>query len=454
MSKDKKHIDQLIQDKLLQSEVRPPENSWNAIEASLDASKAKPLLYYVRYVAAAAIVGLLITIGVFQLKNPEELPVVFTVIEQDAIDAEETKAAQDSVIQNQNIDTKIVIPQKSGVEFIKNVASIPKLQQIKAEDELKLPIETTVHSIHGIYSISTIAHNNFIMELPTKLIQKTAEELYQDYLAINEQMFANENDSKVQKNKLQSLDIGYGSAMALAFGNRSDNPTDSYHSLSNSNKEEESLNLFSFGINLNYKISKRFNIQTGIGYFKQGISIKDLRVFAIAGETASTLNDGQLSSGIAANTSHGNIVINQNEYLLDNSSNLGNAEFYQLSGVVYGFNLSQYFEYIEIPIIAAYSLIDHKFKVTLLAGLNTGILVGNKVFLNNTENLQVGTTEEMNTFLYKGILGFSVDYPIFKKFHLFISPSLRYQLNKSNKMVTEIPNRSYIDFKTGLSFWF
>lgn len=466
MSKDKKHIEQLIQDKLLQLEVRPPEHSWNAIEESLDASKAKPMLFYVRYVSAAAIVALLITVGIFQLKSPEGIPDVITLIEQDTIEIKEVNTAQDSVLKQLDLKEKIIIPQKSGIEISEDVALMPKpiKDELNVETAFASSIESTIESITGIYTTFTIALNNYVFDILPNTKQKMAEELYQDYLAKNEQLFKEDEGLKSRSGKFLSLGMGYGSAATFNFSGDTryndvaSDPTsglnESLYSVSNSNKSEEALNAFSFGLNINYQITKRLTIQSGLGYYKQGQSIKDLYVFAISGEHNSSFNDGIWSSKIAANTQNGNILIKESQFLLDNSSNLGTNEVFGISGMLYAFDLFQYFEYLEIPIIAAYTLTNNRLKFSVLAGINTGILIGNKVFVDNAPSVSIGSTEDMNTFVYKGIIGFSIDLPVFKQFHLFVSPSFRYQLNKTNKNVDAIPNCSYLDIKTGLSYWF
>lgn len=465
MSKDKEHMDKTIQDKLLQAEVRPPVNSWNAIEASLDAaSKARPMLYYARYVAAAALVGLLITIGVFQLGGPEKQPDVITIVDQDTIDIKEV--VRDSIIQQSGIEETVIKPKESGIREKRNIAIVDelKVQESVIEQKSPLMMESILKSLDGIYNTSTIALNTLIFDLPEHNPPKSPEQLYKEYLAANYELFKEDEKLTSRINKFSSVGLGYGSAFAASIGQRSGEmagpPMDAgsgYYalsSISNSNKPEESLNTISLGININYQITKRLSIQSGLGYYKQGQSIDNLHVFAISEENNSSFNDGTLGSKIAANTLNGNIVIKQSNFLLNNSKNLGLSEFTGISGVLYGFDLSQYFEYLEIPLIAGYTVLDQRFKFTLLAGLNTGILIGNNVYINDAESVSVGSTEDMNTFVYKGIMGFSIDYPIFKQIHLFISPTYRYQLNKTNKNVDAIPNRSYLDLKTGLSFWF
>lgn len=467
MSKDKEHMDKTIQDKLLQAEVTPPVNSWNAIEASLDgASNAKPMLYYVRYVAAAALVGLLITIGVFQLGGPEKQPDVITIVDQDTIDIKEV--VQDSMIQQPGIEETVIKPKESGIRERRNIAIIaePKIKESVIEQKSPLIMESILKSLDGIYHTSAIALNTIIFDLPKHKSTKSAKQLYKEYLAANYKLFNDDEKLTDRTDKFRSVALGYGSALAASIGQRSgemaSDPAmdtgsgynEALFSISNSNKPEERLNNFSFGLNVNYQITKRLTLQSGIGYYKQGQAIKDLNVFSISGDSYSAFNDGLWSSKIAANTQNGNIVVKESTFLLDNSINLGQSDISGISGILYTFDLSQYFEYLEIPLIAGYTLLDRRFKLTLLAGLNTGILIGNNVYITDAESISIGSTEDMNTFIYKGIMGFSIDLPVFKQFHLFISPSFRYQLNKTNKNVDAIPNRSYLDFKTGLSYWF
>ena len=56
----------------------------------------------------------------------------------------------------------------------------------------------------------------------------------------------------------------------------------------------------------------------------------------------------------------------------------------------------------------------------MLSGINTGVLVGNNVTVKNeTGKYNVGETTDINKLIYSGMLGFNLEYELFKKHLIF-----------------------------------
>jgi len=118
-------------------------------------------------------------------------------------------------------------------------------------------------------------------------------------------------------------------------------------------------------------------------------------------------------------------------------------------------NVSQNFEYLEIPVYLRYTIIDRKFGVEMIGGVSSNVLVSNQVYLEGTSgNNLIGETEDMESVSYSGSFGLGFKYGLSKHFYLNVEPRIKYYLNS-------LSNNSSVSYKpytvgvyTGLSYQF
>jgi hypothetical protein len=117
--------------------------------------------------------------------------------------------------------------------------------------------------------------------------------------------------------------------------------------------------------------------------------------------------------------------------------------------------LRQQAEYVEIPLILQYKIIDQKLDVKLNGGINTGILVSNTAIIQNSEHkFWDGKTNELNQFVYNASFGLGIEYPVSNKISLNLEPTFRYTLNSHAKSsdVFDYPYRFGVF--TGVNYMF
>lgn len=115
----------------------------------------------------------------------------------------------------------------------------------------------------------------------------------------------------------------------------------------------------------------------------------------------------------------------------------------------------QVFDYIEIPFLVRYQLLDQKFGIQLMAGVNTGFLVGNSAYLDNGGGrTNIGKTSDMNSVSYSSNFGLGLGYKLSPTLQLRFEPQIRYFLESlsSNPDVTYKPYT--FGFYTGISYSF
>lgn len=263
-----------------------------------------------------------------------------------------------------------------------------------------------------------------------------------------------ENKSSADESRLRGWSVGL--AFAPTSVDRSSGiltrNADYFYDAANSEMSfvsEKDLPAYSGGVNLVYQISERWSFQSGIYYLKQGQRIENFSV--LQNSAFSQLSN---ASNTTTNSYFGNIVFDNYSLLADNATA---SDFAELSNGIsyssYSDNLLQQFELIEIPLIANYKIINRKAVFSIMAGISPGILVGNKVYLEDYSE-PIGKTEAINTLIYKSVLGVSFEYPLSQKLYFNLSPIFKYQLNNFNKNAIVSEKLKYLEFKTGLNYRF
>jgi hypothetical protein len=97
------------------------------------------------------------------------------------------------------------------------------------------------------------------------------------------------------------------------------------------------------------------------------------------------------------------------------------------------FEYQQQAQYVEVPMVLRYNLIDKRIGMNLLGGINTNFLVNNLVQLaNESEIIANGKIEGLRAVTFSSSLGVGVNYELTKRFNLSLEPTLKVQLNSLN----------------------
>lgn len=214
------------------------------------------------------------------------------------------------------------------------------------------------------------------------------------------------------------------------------------------NTEMNAVNSYSGGLNVQYKSEKRWAVQSGVYYSKRRKAIENLIVNSYVYNYqniyyAQTALDEVYFDEDAANQ-------------FDEMRKTGEIE----NAVSGGYNqmiyqsdldLVQSFDYIEIPLILKYALIDKRLDVHLLGGVSTDILVNNNILVvSNSTELWNGAQNNAKMLNYSSTIGVGVEYALTKRLSLTLQPSVRHLLSSNTAKNYNFPS-SFACF-TGLRF--
>ena len=198
---------------------------------------------------------------------------------------------------------------------------------------------------------------------------------------------------------------------------------------------ESPLLAYSGGINVSYKMFSRWSVQAGVFYSQMGQSINNVipvtyMYAAVSSNSSYTKNFVRTSSGSAtvasnlksdANTTYASYFNAETPSTAANSAtNISSPAKYRLF---------ERFDYIEIPLMLRYKMIDGKLNLYVSGGMSTNILVNNNVFVDNgSETVKGGTILMARPINYSSMMGLGFGYQINRNLSVEFEPLFKYFL--------------------------
>jgi hypothetical protein len=222
----------------------------------------------------------------------------------------------------------------------------------------------------------------------------------------------------------------------------------------------------SSGVSVQYKASKRWIVESGVYYAQNGQeSENSIHLFANNNDNmyAMELSDKSYFSN-AVRVENNNLAMNSTAGVIAFSGTPKGAELsadFEASKpdvsnlMVPNGQFSQVFQFMEIPLYVRYRIVDSKFGVELITGLNAGIVVGNDAYIDNQYGKQnIGETQDISPVNLSGTVGVGLNYALGKHFAVAIEPRFNYYLNSINTN-SSVEFRPYrLGFYTGVSYEF
>jgi hypothetical protein len=236
-------------------------------------------------------------------------------------------------------------------------------------------------------------------------------------------------------------------------------------SKSSMNNIEKGIVSYASGVLVGYEASSRLTFQTGVYYMKMGQETDNVSNFAKPVAKSATylsysLND--INQETVTN-SIGTIDAPAADLYFDGSTENSGKQSYgpdnlalsRADEVSSKKNIEQTFEFIEVPFLAKYKIIDRKIDLHLIGGLSTHVLVNNKTKLISDDNsVTEGKTSNVETMNYSSSVGFGVAYKLRKNLMLNVEPTFKYYLNSFNTNSVVKTHPYAFGIYSGISFKF
>ncbi|MEM7549765.1 MAG: porin family protein [Bacteroidota bacterium] len=182
--------------------------------------------------------------------------------------------------------------------------------------------------------------------------------------------------------------------------------------------EESSGSYYSAGINFGLNLTSRWSIQSGLAYANYGSG------------TSTNLISEQGEEQVAIHFSNLTELDNSDEVLFTENVNLDNR-----------------LEFVSVPLIAGYAVVNRKWKLIINAGLSSDFFVQNTLSGVNGLSDQSISSDDNTGFrdvVFRGITGLELNYPFAKNYSFTLQPNVRFSLNEATLSETNITSRPNI----------
>jgi hypothetical protein len=409
---DGHYIDKRFSEELQGLEVNPPVEAWMAISEGMDTRKRRRLLPLFLRSAAAIAAFVVATFSFwFFVFDEDESDALMTL--QNPIASPEPSALSESGALTDYVDL-----------FPDNISGSPENKT--HEIRLSLPEPLLIAQAGNVHMLQP--KTTAKLEASRHIFFPAAESP-QDNIAYIEMA-----DDYVQPAVLpdpqptgtSGFSLGAHFAPQYNYRHLANNSNSTYAEIPFSSLESQLLTL-SAGLSVNYRLSSRWIIQTGLNYNNMGQFIKDIHAFHHVNNLPLYYQSQEIL------TSMGNITINDPYHHFDDvkssrvssKQSLDNFDIKSLHKTDDG--LTQIFRFAEIPILMRYQLYSRNVGVQLKGGFAANYLLQKDVFLGtNLMQTPIGETHGIELFNMSFIGGFALNIPVTKGLMLQMEPTLQY----------------------------
>ncbi len=280
-----------------------------------------------------------------------------------------------------------------------------------------------------------IDKNNTILDLKTIEIKKNDSSKIAVVELNTLEKLLNEKEVKELKKKEPKLNRWQvtSNVAPIYFSSASnDSPLDAKFN----NNQKDFISSTGAGLGVNYAVTKKLKIRTGINVLSMSYSTKDVVFYQTPiNDKLNNLNPNAIGSRMQIE----NLSISSTPKVNGKSSSAIDIPS-QVN--INGGSLNQKIGYVEVPLEMAYKVLNKKLSVDIIGGLSTFYLRENTVSLkSSTVEMEIGEAKNLNKFHYSGNLGIGFKYGFLNHFEASVEPIYKYQINTfSNSELNFRPN--------------
>lgn len=437
--KENEHIDKIIRQNLFGAKIKVPDSAWSKISTEIDKlDRIKKIMLFQKLSGVAAIFLLFIILGIIFYLNPRTPQKIST-----------NDSTNRTLKQHEN---KLILSDSIPKFY-------PQTTMLLSNNRLLQSHKKEIHGPLNFNDKTIIAYNPRIIF--SKFIdskQNTIPYIQQKkettspfaYDEIDEGF----NTSDINGNKNWGISLNYSP------GKPSINASEYPSSLLNSNFYNITIDgtslpeayenvqpSYTIGFNISFSMKGRWSIITGIQYLNQKNEVVNFRIQSNTADVGETIyitetKFGQIQLNDYEKFQEKNLYVNS--YTLSTNSNIFS----------YNSTLVQHFDFLEIPLLLSYDLNHKKYAFSFIGGINSGFLIGNKTFIKNQASENIGITTNINPFVIKSVIGFSLEYPLNEHFYLTMTPTHKYQLNRINTGIFDYYHMHFFDIGIAIKYNF
>lgn len=470
------NIDRIFREGLKDFEVAPPSEVWEGVMQG-HTYKKKGVLPIFRY-AAAAVAMLLVVGSLYTIINKprpdesvagnlqDEKALVQKNLQKDTPQPIQsiTPTIKDDIkfvekVVQENIDAEKPLIAETQINIVKTeLVDISSDKVLQTREPVYIRNETNIFLLAENYH--PIESKSLCFFVDDKSIILNSKVTYSDEGLPVFNDFANEPiGQKIENNGGWS----FGAKFSPLYTSRNVTMSMPGNFKEMYDNVEEGIIAFSGGFNFKYKAADRISIHTGLFYSRMGQKITDLVAYDVPPYIASTFPVKDGFNNITLNSSFG-VVVASETYLyieditvarVENKYSLDYFDPVKLGLEGFDAEITQSFEYIEIPLLVSYKVVDRVIDFQILGGVSTNLLIGNNVFAEfDGQRINLGKTDGIYKINYSSVIGFGIEYGFSDQLSFSIEPTFKYYINSFSSATKLHVHPFSIGLFSGVSYKF
>ena len=447
---DKKNIDRFFQEQFKDFEMPPKEQVWKNIETELKKEKKerKTIPFWIKFpgIAAAILLGILALNTLFSDHSGSKNSGVTKSENKDTVPPQKEKNFNPLQIEKTApiVVNKIKTGQKNEKEFTSS--NQPEVNSSKNKETTQSSAIVYLQKNHP--SVKPAIINTIDLSTNENVTEKIAATTFKPFDITANKTLEKDHLKEHENATIAAIDSKNKSSNTAGTLNELDeilktkkhkevevvnaknkwqitpniaavylNPNSAGSSIDPQFSENQKTtdNSLSFGVGVNYAVSNKVTLRSGINKLELGYNT----------------NDVVYSTGLS-NNNLANINYTSNALIeIKNESNSSMLSLFEInlqktnSGAI-----NQKMGYYEVPLEISYAILDKKFGINLIGGVSTLFLNQNKISLVSSEtNVTLGEAKNLNQINFSTNVGIGFQYEIVKSFQINFEPMLKYQMN-------------------------
>lgn len=415
------NIDLAFRDGLKSLEVLPPTEVWENVRSQITSSR--PSVFYFRVAAGIAAIVSLGLLAFFVGMKTSESAIGSMLAEQTLAPAELSQftAQQDDLsVMAELVDREPLV-----------------MQDYVSSEESPLRSSTDYSPGPQLLKASPVLINDKTYERASFILLNKEANLRDQRI-----------DSEIQEELLVGANLNSNSDMRegrwmvgarisptyLSTNLKADN-----NILSGQQGEESAILSYTGGLSVVYSVGSRLSLQTGIYYSSLGRQVSDIQSYSgyasYADSKGGKIFGVATTTGTIASTNRDIYLVDQGGNRITSAASVNNFDPDKAGLSPFGSSLRQSFEYIEVPFMLSYKLIDKRVDFNIMGGMSYSLLLDNEVYaVSDGSVIPIGSMEDLAGILLSSSFGMSMNYSLSDNFSLNLEPSIRYFLNSDGSL--------------------
>ncbi|MCF6241819.1 MAG: PorT family protein [Bacteroidales bacterium] len=432
MLEEPNHIDELFNDFLHDYEENVPHFIWNNVKDELNARKKIRILQRLRTIAAS--VALLAAFGLgYYISNPGTIKKIKTVADtgHKLLIEDKTNKGDSLELKEEGAIKKQENPQNNELSLSNSINT----NHTPATDYEKLGVFDSSYLFRKYnYVISLFKEKNTEQKKSFLAVsEQQSNQLLTDTLLLRKENLHSEDFPSLKENNKKLSAWSFGTKFSPIFSVEEGSTVQAEQTQGvksgidqgpDLKPDEKAITSFTGGININYRLNDRISFESGIFYLNKKQSADNL--------IASQNNE----------FGNGDFIVHTPGQSID-LQDIGDAHIIKQSYSTSYYNLNASFianaEYIELPLIIRYKLVNQKLGLDVLSGVSTNFLVGNNSYILSGDNKLWSDNSELSSVLYGATVGLGINYKFYQNFSFNLEPTFKYSFLPENSIFRKYP---------------